>query len=329
MEKFDIVAEDYFNRIGEFFDELGETTTSSGQTSSPFSNMVRRMFFDFKVGVRNKENSHVFSDIKEHAFELDLVYLNNSTSKPSDILTEATSTFIKGAYPSLGEDEHVDIIKFTPRMGKTIFAIPTQYKDKTVIILTWFKSTVEKLLSKHGLTTLVTSYDEESTVVEFDGGEEEYKGAGEETVTNVTLSELEGGLIEETPEGKEFYPEAGTPYSEDTSPTQEGPVEPEEKHGETDSTYPMVDNIPDDAEASAEEVSGGGEIPLLQFGQGIPKTYLSHNGVVIPFSKILLVEMSKNEEALMVHLGHGVAVALNGENAIDFLQAYKRFNLYN
>lgn len=328
MEKFDIVAEDYFNRIGEFFDELGETITSNGEAQSPFNHMVRRMFFDLKVGVRNKENSHAFSDIKEHTFELDLVSVNNGAFKPSEVLTEALASFVKETYSLEGTGEHVDIIKFTPRMGKTIFAIPNQYKDKTVIILTWFKSTVEKLLSKHGLTTLVSSYDEQPSNVEIEEVTHEPEVVVEEPVTTTTLSELEESFPEEvgveSPEEPEYYPEAEVPYSEDAEPVAE---EPAEDNGDVGLTYTLDEDEAEEQpeEPVSEDSSVEENIPLLQFGRGIRKTYLSQGGVLIPLDEVMLVQMAKNEEAIRVFLGHGVEVSLKDDNAVDFLRAYKNY----
>ena len=169
----------YINRnnemqnIVQFMNDVVETMSLKSDNPSPFRNMVRRIYFDFKFCVCKKGavygsdqlytythlDETIYSNVKEYSFELDMVGALNGPRKPGDVLQDVLTSFCNEAYPNVGSDEQVTLIGFTPRLKKTIFAIPEEYKDKMMTILSWFKSTIERLLDRNHLIPVVQTYD--------------------------------------------------------------------------------------------------------------------------------------------------------------------------
>lgn len=265
----------YINRnnemqnIVQFMNDVVETMSLKSDNPSPFRNMVRRIYFDFKFCVCKKGavygsdqlytythlDETIYSNVKEYSFELDMVGALNGPRKPGDVLQDVLTSFCNEAYPNVGSDEQVTLIGFTPRLKKTIFAIPEEYKDKMMTILSWFKSTIERLLDRNHLIPTVQSYDGQKV-------EDEPASQPEVPVEEPTVSEspAEPKVIE-TPAPAEISP---TEASEPAPSVDDVPVETEVPDEVVEAAVPeeIAHNLDDDfigGEASHEAIEASGE----------------------------------------------------------------------
>ena len=265
----------YINRnnemqnIVQFMNDVVETMSLKSDNPSPFRNMVRRIYFDFKFCVCKKAavygsdqlytythlDETIYSNVKEYSFELDMVGALNGPRQPGDVLQDVLTSFCNEAYPNVGSDEQVTLIGFTPRLKKTIFAIHEEYKDKMMTILSWFKSTIERLLDRNHLIPTVQSYDGQKV-------EDEPASQPEVPVEEPTVSEspAEPKVIE-TPAPAEISP---TETSEPTHSVDDVPVETEVPDEVVETAVPeeIAHNLDDDfigGEASHEAIEAPGE----------------------------------------------------------------------
>lgn len=265
----------YINRnnemqnIVQFMNDVVETMSLKSDNPSPFRNMVRRIYFDFKFCVCKKGavfgsdqlytythlDETIYSNVKEYSFELDMVGALNGPRQPGDVLQDVLTSFCNEAYPNVGSDEQVTLIGFTPRLKKTIFAIPEEYKDKMMTILSWFKSTIERLLDRNHLIPTVQSYDGQKV-------EDEPVSQPEVPVEEPTVSEspVEPKVIE-TPAPAEISP---TEASEPAPSVDDVPVETEVPNEVVEAAVPeeIAHNLDDDfigGEASHEAIEAPGE----------------------------------------------------------------------
>lgn len=203
MQTFYVNRNAIMPNITHFMDDMVHTMSIKSDSPSPFKNLVRRIYFDFKFAVvkkgafPGKETDHdyqltllgedVYSNVKEYSFELDMVNALTGNNTPGEVLQDILTSFCEKVYPDIGDDEQVTLIGFTPRLKKTIFAISEEYKDKMMMILSWFKSTIEKLLDRHNLISTVQSYD----------GQQEDAPADSESVAEAEVEVTETTIPEE------------------------------------------------------------------------------------------------------------------------------------
>ena len=225
MKTLYINRNDAFPYIREFINDVVKTMSLESDNPSPFKNMVRKIYFDLKFAVCKEHrllgSDHPYIDfhldetqcanIQEYTFELDI---DKAWSQRIGglLLDEGIFSFCTEAYPKLEDGEVVTLIGFTPRLKKTIFAIPKDMgtstednKEKMMKILSWFKTTIEKLLDRHNLIPVVQSYD--------------------------------GKQVEEGPESNAEEPTEVTVVNE-------APVETEATETETNESVPSVEETP-------------------------------------------------------------------------------------
>lgn len=261
MKTLYINRNDAFPYIREFINDVVKTMSLKSDNPSPFKNMVRKIYFDLKFAVCSKYSpSYVHLDetqctnIQEYTFELDI---DKAWSQRIGglLLDEGIFSFCTEAYPKLGDDEVVILIGFTTRLKKTIFAIPKDLatstednKEKMMKILSWFKSTIEKLLDRHNLIQVVQSYDGKQVE---EGGESNAEVPTEETVANEASVETEA---------------TETETNESVSSVEETPVEMEVADDVVETTFPeeIAHNLDDNfvGEEVKEEYSGGVDEPV-------------------------------------------------------------------
>lgn len=237
MQTFYVNRNAIMPNITHFMDDVVHTMSIKSDNPSPFKNLVRRIYFDFKFAVvkkgailgKEEEQDYqltllgedVYSNVKEYSFELDMVSALTGNNTPGEVLQDILTSFCEKVYPDINDDEQVTLIGFTPRLKKTIFAISEEYKDKMMMILSWFKSTIEKLLDHHNLISTVQSYDgqqEDAPAVSETPAEAEVE------VTETTIPEEIAHNLDDDFVGSEAPPEPVV-AEESLTEVKEEPVE--------------------------------------------------------------------------------------------------------
>ena len=274
MKTLYINRNDAFPYIREFMNDVVKTMSLKSDDPSPFKNMVRKIYFDLKFAVCSKYTpSYVhldetqYANVQEYTFELDI-----DKALPQRIggllLDEGIFSFYTEVYPKLGDGEVVILIGFTPRLKKTIFAIPKDMatstednKGKMMKILTWFKSTIEKLLDRHNLIPVVQSYDGKQVE---EGPESNAEAPTEETVANEAQVETEATetetneslpSVEETPAEMEVADDVvETTFPEEIAHNLDDNFVGEESLEEMKEEYSTGVDEPDEEPADKEEM---------------------------------------------------------------------------